>query len=117
MRRAVLLTVFALTLVMSACRGGDAPASPAATSHVDLPRSYRFAPAQISVPLGETVTWTNSDEFTHTVRMLDDGGQVMKMAPGESVNFTFTLAGTHRYECSLHPQNMKGSVTVTPVGS
>ncbi len=116
MRRAVISASLALTLAVTACGGGGSSASPTATNHVDLPRSYRFAPAEISVPAGTTVTWTNSDEFTHTVRLLDDGGQVLKMAPGESVSFTFSAPGARRYECSLHPQNMKGSVTVTPAG-
>ncbi len=93
------------------------PASPAATNQVDLPPSYRFAPNLITVPVGTTVTWTNSDRFTHAVRLLDDGGDVLKLAPGESVRFTFNQPGTRRYDCSLHPGNMRGSVIVTPVGS
>jgi hypothetical protein len=44
-------------------------------------------------PDGTTVTWTNSDNFTHNVRLLDDGGQELTLAPGESVSFTFTGSG------------------------
>ena len=36
------------------------------------------------------------------------------MQPGQSVTFTFSQAGTFAYECHFHPQNMKGTVTVTP---
>jgi len=99
-------------LLLGGCSAG-AEAEPVATNQVDLPRSYRFAPEIISVPDGTTVTWTNSDNFTHTVRLLDDGGQVLTMAPGESASFTFTGPGEHRYDCSLHPHDMSGVVIVS----
>ena len=38
------------------------------------------------MPDGTTVTWTNSDNFTHNVRLIDDGGEVLALPPGESVN-------------------------------
>lgn len=116
MRRVALFTALALALTVTACGGDSSSASPTATNRVELPRSYRFAPELITVPAGTTVTWTNSDKFTHTVRLLDDGNEVLKMSPGESVSFTFTEPGAHRYDCSLHPQNMRGSVAVTPSG-
>jgi plastocyanin len=38
----------------------------------------------------------------------------MVMDPGGTATFTFTAAGTYAYQCHLHPQNMKGTVTVAP---
>jgi plastocyanin len=101
-----------LAMWLAACSAG-ASQTPVATNQVDLPRSYRFDPAVITVPVGTTVTWTNHDEFTHSVRLLDDGGEVMQLAPGESVSFTFDTVGTHDYDCSFHSQDMKGSVIVS----
>jgi plastocyanin len=106
-----------LAVWLAACSSGGASASPVQTNKVDLPPSYRFVPAAITVPVGTTVTWTNNDNFTHSVRLVDDGNKVMVMKPGESVSFTFDKAGTHNYDCSFHPQNMKGSVLVTAAGS
>ncbi len=84
------------------------------TNHVDLPKSYAFAPAAVTVSVGTTITWTNSDNFTHSVRLLDEDGKVIGvMHPGQTVQFTFTRPGLYHYECSFHPQNMKGTVTVT----
>ena len=87
-----------------------------ATSVVDLPRSYRFAPEAISVPAGTTVTWNNSDNFTHSVQFADGGlpTEPLLMQPGESATFTFAAPGTYSYLCHLHPQDMRGTVTVTP---
>lgn len=105
-----------LALVAAAALAGcAAPTSsePVATDVVDLPPSYKFVPENITVPDGTTVTWTNHDNFTHSVRLLDDGGAVMNMAPGESVTYTFTGPGLHHYDCSFHAGDMKGTVQVT----
>ena len=100
-----------LALLLAACSQAATPAAPVATNEVDLPRSYRFAPEDISVPVGTEVTWTNSDNFTHSVP-LKDGGEVLMMKPGERVSFTFSTPGLFAYDCSLHPHDMRGSVLV-----
>ena len=114
MTRAVAGVLLAGVLAVSGCGGGGQPAAPVATSKVDLPRSYEFRPAVITVPAGTAVTWTNHDNFTHTVRLIDQGNRVLgTMSPGQSLTFTFTSRGTYRYDCSLHPQDMHGQVIVT----
>jgi plastocyanin len=115
-RRALVLFLASLIVgVAAACSGGSGSAAPVATSAVDLPQSYRFAPTDISIAAGSTVTWTNRDNFTHSVQFLDGGlpGDPLSMQPGQSVTFTFATPGVYHYQCHLHPQNMRGSVTVT----
>ena len=53
----------------------------------------------------------NNDNFTHSVRLLDSG-ETQFMKPGESVTHAFATPGLYRYECSLHPKDMQGSVLV-----
>jgi plastocyanin len=114
-------TLMATAALLIATLGGCAPtgssaATPVATSAVDLPPSYLFAPADITVAAGATVTWTNSDHFTHSVQFLDGDlpTDPLVMDPGAATTFTFAAAGVYHYQCHLHPQNMRGSVTVTP---
>jgi plastocyanin len=111
-----VLACVALIGIVAACSQAATAAAPVATSTVDLPPSYRFAPIDIAVATGATVTWTNSDNFSHSVQFLDGGlpGAPLVMQPGEAVTFTFTGPGLYHYQCHLHPQNMRGSVTVTP---
>ena len=104
--------IVAAGLLLVAC-APPAAAEPVATDRVNLPPSYRFEPAVITVPDGTTVTWTNNDNFTHNVRLLDDGGEVLDLPPGESVSVTFTGPGEHRYDCSFHPNDMSGAVVVS----
>ena len=104
--------VLGIGLLLAGC-AAEAPAEPVATNVVDLPPSYKFVPEAITVVDGTTVTWTNNDSFSHNVRLLDDGGEMLEMAPGESVSHTFTGPGEHRYDCSYHPKDMTGVVVVT----
>jgi plastocyanin len=112
-----ILVIAAVALGAAACNsaGSGADASPVATSTVDLPRSYTFAPAAITVTAGTTVTWTNDDNFTHSVQFKDGGlpTDPLVMQPGDHQAFTFTTPGTYHYQCSFHPQNMQGTVVVT----
>ncbi len=106
-----LLLVFAAVLALSACAGTTAEADPVATNKVDLPPSYKFVPEAITVPAGTEVTWTNNDNFTHTVKV--DGQEDHKVGRGDSVSITFDKPGSYHYVCTLHSKDMDGTVIVT----
>ena len=112
----LLVAVLALVGLAGCAAAGSDSASPVATAAVELPPSYRFEPAAIAVPAGTTVTWSNHDNFSHSVRFLDESlpGEPMLMEPGSSATFTFNDPGTYAYDCHLHPRDMTGSVTVMP---
>ena len=105
------LIVLALASVVACSSNDAAAAEPVATTKVQLPKSYRFEPEAITVPVGATVTWTNDDNFTHNVTF--EGSEPMTMSPGASTTRTFDSAGTFAYQCTLHPQDMQGTVEVT----
>ena len=108
---AIVLAVVPVALAGCSGSGGAAAnASAVATTSVDLPKSYKFEPTAIVVHAGATVTWTNDDNFTHNVTF--DGEPGMQMKPGEKATKTFAAAGAYHYQCTLHPQNMQGTVTV-----
>jgi plastocyanin len=114
MRSVGVVLASALTVacagLLAGC-GSSASATPVATTHVTMARSYRFSPSVISVTPGATVTWTNDDNFTHTVRV--DGQADHKVGRGESVSITFYKVGTYHYTCTLHPHDMSGRVVVS----
>lgn len=103
-----------LALALGACgQEGSSPSSePVRTSKVDLPKSYEFDPPVIEVDAGTTVTWTNNDDFPHNVTLLDGSDRSVDLPLGESAELTFDEPGTFDYECSLHPQQMQGTVVV-----
>jgi plastocyanin len=111
----VLASLGALALAGCSTNGSDGTtANPVVTTSVDLPPSYRFVPTAISVTTGSTVTWTNHDNFSHSVAFLDGGlpAEPLVMKPGDTATFTFPAPGTYHYQCSFHPQNMRGTVVV-----
>jgi plastocyanin len=77
-----------------------------------MPKSYRFAPESIQVPAGTTVVFRNTDNFTHSVKLLDGSEPDHLVKPGENVQIAFAQPGTFKYECSLHPRDMRGTVVV-----
>lgn len=93
--------------------------------------NYAYLPAELTVTVGATVTWTNQDPVAHTVtegtpesnkpasqRIFDSSngaeGKYDLMQSGESWSFTFTSPGTYEYYCLPHPY-MKARITVLPI--
>ena len=110
MRRTLLLPAVAAAAVFAAGCGGSGTSEPVAATEVEMVKSYRFDPKVIEVEAGQTVTWTNDDNFTHTVQV--DGQKDHKVEQDESVSITFDTPGTYHYVCTLHRQDMDGEVIV-----
>jgi plastocyanin len=72
--------------------------------------NFTFAPAELTVMVGTTVTWKNHDDIPHTVT---SAGKFRSKAldTDDSFSFTFTTAGDYNYFCSLHP-HMTGMIKV-----
>ena len=73
---------------------------------------FSFAPAELTVPVGSTVTWRNAGDAPHTVTASDGSFDSEMIAAGGSWARTFETAGTFTYVCAFHPQ-MEGVVEVT----
>ena len=106
----LLASSLATVVVAAGCGGGSGSSEPVATTEVAMAKSYRFDPETIEVEAGDRVTWTNEDNFTHTVQV--DGQEDHKVERGESVSIAFDKPGTYHYVCTLHSQDMEGEVTV-----
>ena len=109
MLRRAILGLFVLSLF--------APAAFAAVG-VSIEDNF-FTPANITVPAGTMVVWTDNGNNPHTVTSgtvgapsgLFDSGT---LSAGNKFSFTFTKAGTFQYFCRFHGNiGMVGSVTVT----
>jgi plastocyanin len=96
--------------MLAVCWLGAAAAAPEPAVRID---NFSFTPAEITVPAGTTVTWTNRDDIPHTVTSADDP-RAFKSAPldtGDSFAYRFDHAGRFAYFCSLHA-HMQGVVVV-----
>jgi plastocyanin len=119
-RAAVLAAGAVLALALVGCSSSSpngapfsVPGKPVATDHVEAPRSYRFDPAVIQVNPGTEVTWTNHDQFPHTVQLLTGADRSTRdLGIGQTVTIRFDQPGQYYYRCSLHPSQMHGEVIV-----
>lgn len=88
-----------------------APAAPMSGNQITID-GFAFAPATLTVHVGDTVTWTNRDEEPHTVAASDGSFHSPGMGTGATFSHTFSAAGKVDYVCSIHPM-MQGTVVVT----
>ncbi len=75
-----------------------------------------FIPADVSINVGETVTWSNDDSAAHTVTSgvpgaADDVFDSSLFMAGTTFSHTFDEAGEYDYFCLVHPW-MTGKVQV-----
>lgn len=82
----------------------------AATSAVNIQGSA-FVPPTATVRVGDTVTWTNRDAFSHTATSDTGAFDTGVITAGTSHSFTFMTAGTFAYHCAIH-SFMHGTIVV-----
>jgi plastocyanin len=80
---------------------------------VSITDDMKFNPDDLTINVGDTVTWTNNDGMGHTATSTDgpasfDSGNI---AAGATWSFTFTEAGTYDYKCNYH-SSMTATITV-----
>jgi plastocyanin len=72
---------------------------------------YEFAPPTLVANVGDTVVWTNLDDFAHRSTSDDDLWGSEDIEGDGTFEFTFEEAGTFAYHCGIH-NYMKGSIVV-----
>jgi plastocyanin len=126
-----------LTLVLAACTptaaatvapvaGLPTPVPPAALATIPPPKpiaptdsggpnvsieNFNFVSANLTVPAGTTVVWTNHDDVEHTITASDNSFTSQPLQTDAQFSHTFTTPGTYSYFCALHPF-MTARVTV-----
>jgi plastocyanin len=112
----VVLAVAAALLVALAVLAAPVRA---ATHAIDV-RDGSFRTPELTISLGDTVTWTNNGDDIHNV-VSEEGTPVAfdsgNMLAGDTFSFTFTQPGIYDYTCTFHssgdpPTGMVGTITV-----
>jgi plastocyanin len=117
----VLILATALVLAVAACSsddggsattagGGSATTAGGGEERVEI-ADLAFNPDTLTVPVGSTVTWENTDSLAHTSNSDDEVWDSGTLDSGDEFSFTFDEAGTFTYFCEIHP-SMTGSIVV-----
>ena len=70
-----------------------------------------YAPGELDLLAGETVTWRNTDTKSHTVTSDADLFDSGYLGPGSTFSETFRTTGVFTYHCRIH-RSMRGVVRV-----
>jgi hypothetical protein len=63
-----------------------------------------FSPSNLTVKVGDVVTWINRDSVTHTVTDLSAQKVFDQMlGPGQRFSYRFERRGVYVYYCVVHP--------------
>ena len=94
---------------------------------LNTPAEVWYSPPQISISVGDKITWYNDDKESHTVTSGEGSGRYGWMSdnfgspngffdsglfvPGDSWSYEFQEPGTFSYYCTIHPW-MEGVIIV-----
>jgi plastocyanin len=73
--------------------------------------NFAFTPAEMTVPAGTTISWTNHDDVPHRIVAVDQAFKSPVLDTDGRFSHTFEAHGSHEYFCSLHPK-MTGTIAV-----
>jgi plastocyanin len=108
----VALLVAVLGLALPALVAASDPSA----KMIESGGKYAFSPTSLSVPVGSTVTWSNTTDAPHTVTADAGGFASSTVNPGATFSHTFATAGTYTYHCTIHTY-MTATVVVTAAAS
>jgi plastocyanin len=130
---ALILACLALGLVATGCGGDDddddgggggggastteEPAAGGGGTEVSM-KNIQFAPKDLSVKAGETITFTNDEAVAHDVHKTSGPGPDFASGPtggmqeGDTFKLTLDKPGKYEYVCNVHAPGMAGTITV-----
>jgi plastocyanin len=82
-------------------------AAPAfAADHIVVQQGRRFHPGEVTIAKGDTLTFTNNDEFIHQIFLTAQNFNfdTKEKSPGQTDTETFTQSGTFEVHCHIHPK-------------
>ena len=90
--------IFLLFIMLSACGGASSTPSGPTVSAID----NAFSPTELHIKVGQTVTWVNNGQTSHTVTADDNSYDSGLFDPGAQYWHKFTKPGRYLYYCTLH---------------
>jgi plastocyanin len=94
--------------------GGSATTAAAGDSAAGgtiVAKDIAYNPTEITVKVGDTITFKNEDGFAHTFTADDGAFDSGNVDGGGEFQFTPDAAGSIAFHCKIH-SNMKGTITV-----
>ena len=75
--------------------------------------NFAFAPLDVAIRAGTTVTWVNFDNREHEVRILSTGDESGPIRPFSRYSYTFWTPGSYTYMNPEYPGQPWGTIDVS----
>lgn len=85
---------------------GGAELAGAAATHRIVQKGRAFGVGEITISRGDTLLFTNEDEFLHQIYVAS-GGMTFdsnEQPPGQTIDVKFPSSGTFTVRCHIHPK-------------
>jgi plastocyanin len=92
---------------------GSASAQNKVSKNYNVSIRGAFIPSSVTINVGDSVTWRNTDDVNHTVTAIDGTFKSGTLKPGDTFTWVFRAAGQEPYECML-VNRLRGVVIVNP---
>jgi plastocyanin len=129
---ALILACLALGLVAAGCGGdnssdsggdgsskSDQPAAGGGGGGTEVSmENIQFSPKDLTVKVGETITFTDNEAIPHDVHKKSGPGGDFASGPtggmqqGDTFKVTLDKPGKYEYVCNVHAPGMAGTITV-----
>lgn len=90
--------IFLLMMMLAACGGSNSAPQGPSVSTID----NAFSPQELHIKAGQTVTWVNNGQASHTVTADDNSFDSGLFGPGAQYSHKFSQPGRYPYYCTLH---------------
>ena len=109
-----------LVVLVGGVGGLCLPPSTFAVTNIVRVGNYFFNPTNITINVGDTITWSNAFVMAHDTKQATNLWASVPFSNGMTFSFTFTNAGSYRYFCNthvlMHPEQT-GTVSVVTAGN
>jgi plastocyanin len=110
--RTIVLGSLALVAVASAPVASAAPRLADSSEQPITIGDFAFLPAEVTAPVGTSLTWTNVQPgVPHTTSSVDGVWDSGILSTGDAFTVAFNQPGDFAYECQVHP-SMRGVIHI-----
>ncbi|MEA2619399.1 MAG: hypothetical protein QOC97_172 [Chloroflexota bacterium] len=74
---------------------------------------FAFQPTNVTATTGQVIAFSNTGSTGHTATLDSGGCATSTIDAGKSDGLVFSVAGTYKFHCAIHPTLMTGTIVVS----
>ncbi|HEY8819391.1 MAG TPA: cupredoxin domain-containing protein [Candidatus Limnocylindrales bacterium] len=74
---------------------------------------FSFQPSDVTAKTGQVIAFSNTGSTGHSATLDNGGCATSTIDAGKSDGLVFSVAGTYKFHCAIHPTKMTGTIVVS----